>query len=114
MHRQNAQNLPRKFVQKKFPTPPFRGAGGKVFGVLTAARPSANIRDKPRPHGPGPANRRHPGGVQKGEVNLKTPNVAELLVQQTEKATRLEVENEQLRAEIDRLKAEIDRLNRQQ
>lgn len=55
-----------------------------------------------------------PGGVQKGEVNVKTPNVAELLVQQTEKATRLEVENEQLRAEIDRLKAEIDRLNKQQ
>lgn len=35
--------------------PPFRGAGGKVFGVLTAARPSANIRDKPRPDGHGPA-----------------------------------------------------------
>lgn len=34
---------------------------------------------------------------------MTTPNVAELLVQQTEKATRLEVENEQLRAEIDRL-----------
>lgn len=24
------QNLPGNFVQKKFPTPPFRGAGGKV------------------------------------------------------------------------------------
>ena len=56
--RQIAQKPPRNFVQKKFPTPPFRGAGGKVFGGLTAARPSANIRDKPRPHGPGPANRR--------------------------------------------------------
>lgn len=45
---------------------------------------------------------------------MTTPNTAELLVQQTEKATRLQVENEQLRAEIDRLKAEIDRLSKQQ
>ena len=45
---------------------------------------------------------------------MKTPNVAELLVQQTEKAIRLEVEVEQLQAEIDRLKAELNRLNRQQ
>lgn len=44
---------------------------------------------------------------------MATPNVAELLVQQTEKAVRLQVENEQLRAENDRLKAEIDRLNKQ-
>ena len=114
-------------MQKKFPTPPFRGAGGKVFGVLTAARPSANIRDKPRPHGPGPANPRHPGGVQKGEVNVNTPNVAELLVQQTEKATRLAVEVEQLRQRLqeiarlsaecndpDELRRELDRLTRQQ
>ena len=43
-----------------------------------------------------------------------TPTIAELLVQQTEKATRLEVENEQLRAENDRLKAELDQLNKQQ
>lgn len=28
--RQNSPNSPRKFVQKKFPTPPFRGAGGKA------------------------------------------------------------------------------------
>lgn len=45
---------------------------------------------------------------------MTTPNTAELLVQQTEKAVRLQVENEQLREEIDRLKAEIDRLTRQQ
>lgn len=45
---------------------------------------------------------------------MTTPNTAELLVQQTEKATRLQVENEQLRAEIERLKAEIVRLSEQQ
>lgn len=44
---------------------------------------------------------------------MNTPNTAELLVQQTEKATRLQVENEQLRAEIARLKAEIAQLNEQ-
>lgn len=100
---------------------------GTVLGVLTAARPSANIRGKPRPHGPGPAHRRHPGGVQKGEVDMTTPNVAELLVQQTEKATRLAVEVEQLRRQLqeitrlsaeckdlDELRRELDRLPRQQ
>lgn len=44
---------------------------------------------------------------------MTTPNTAELLVQQTEKATRLQVENEHLRAEIDRLKAEVARLSEQ-
>ena len=31
---------------------------------------------------PRPANRRHPSGVQKGEVNLTTPTTAELLAQE--------------------------------
>lgn len=89
------------------------------MGVLTAARPSANIRDKPRPHGPGPANRRHPGGVQKGEVTMTTPTTAELLVQQTERATRLDDklrEINRLAAEckdLDEFRRELDRLNRQ-
>lgn len=78
---------------------------------MTAAKSVAMMRDKPGetawPSEPAQA-------VQKGEVNMTTPNIAELLVQQTEKATRLEVENKQLQAEIDRLKAEIDRLTRQQ
>lgn len=94
---------------------------------MTAARPSATMRDKPRPHGPGPANRRPPGGVQKGEVNVNTPSTAELLVQQTEKATRLSVEVEQLRQrlqqvrriateckDLDELRRELDRLIEQQ
>lgn len=121
------KNSPQILCKKSSPRPPLGGLGERFSGGLTAARPSANIRDKPRPHGPGPANRRHPGGVQKGEVNVNTPNVAELLVQQTEKATRLAVEVEQLRQRLqeiarlsaecndpDELRRELDRLTRQQ
>ncbi len=58
---------------------------------------------------------------------MNTPNVAELLVQQTEKATRLAVEVEQLRQRLqeiarlsaecsdpDELRRELDRLTKQQ
>ena len=48
------------------------------MGVLTAAKPSAIIRDKPRPHGHGPANSRHSGGFQKGEVNMHEMTTREL------------------------------------
>ncbi len=78
------------------------------------------MRDKPRPNGPGPANRRHPGGVQKGEVNVNTPSTAELLVQQAKEAERLRLmlqEVNRLAAEckdLDEFRRELDRLNRQQ
>lgn len=65
------------------------GTWGTVLGGLTAAKSAAKMRGKPRPHGPGPANRRHVCGVQKGEVNLTTPNTSELLVQQAQEAERL-------------------------
>ena len=87
---------------------------------LTAVRPSAIIRDKPRPSGQGPANRRRTGGVQTGEVNVNTPNTAELLIQQTEKATRLQVKLEEITRlaaeckDLDEFRRELDRLNRQQ
>lgn len=66
-------------------------------------------------------------GDQKGEVNLKTSNAAELLVQQTERAARLAVEVERLRQQLqevarlcaecsdpDELRRELERLTRQQ
>ena len=90
------------------------------MGVLTAARPSANIRDKPRPHGPGPANRRHPGGVQKGEVNVNTPSTAELLVEQAKEAERLRLKLLEVNRlaetckDLDDFRRELDRLNKQQ
>ena len=72
----------------------------------------------------GTANRRK--ASTKGEVNMNTPNTAELLVQQTEKATRLAVEVEQLRRQLqevarlakeakglDEFRQELDRLNQQ-
>ncbi len=78
------------------------------------------MRGKPRPNGPGPANRRHSGGVQKGEVNVTTPSTAELLVQQAKEAERLRLmlqEVNRLAAEckdLDEFRRELDRLNRQQ
>ena len=111
---------PKILCKKSSPRPPFRGAGGKVLGVLTAARPSANIRDKPRPHGPGPANRRHPGGVQKGEVNVNTPSTAELLVEQAKEAERLRLKLLEVNRlaetckDLDDFRRELDRLNKQQ
>lgn len=59
------------------------------MGVLTAARPSANIRDKPRPHGPGPANRRKASRREGG--NVTTPSTGELLVKEAKSAERLEI-----------------------
>lgn len=51
---------------------------------------------------------------------MNTPNTAELLVQQTEKATRLQVKLEAINRlvaeakDLDELRREIDRLNQQQ
>ena len=59
------------------------------MGVLTAARPSATMRDKPRPHGPGPANRRKASRGEGGNVN--TPSTGELLVKEAKSAERLEI-----------------------
>ena len=76
---------------KIVPHAPFRGAGGKVFGVLTAARPSANIRDKPRPHGPGPANRprRDSSGVTHSTVqSAQRKTHSTVQIAQTEKSLR--------------------------
>ncbi len=95
----------------------FRGVDGAKIRRYDARQAQAT---RPRPSEP-------PQGVQKGEVNVNTPNVAELLVQQTEKATRLAVEVEQLRQRLqeiarlsaecsdpDELRRELDRLTRQQ
>ena len=53
---------------------------------------AAIIRAKRRPQRPTPSEpppRRQPGGDQKGEVNMTTPNTGELLVQQAQEAERL-------------------------
>lgn len=87
--RQISQKQPANFVQKKFPTPPLRGAGGKVFGGLTAARPSANIRDKPRPHGPGPTNRPKrdsSGGTHSTVQSAQRKTHSTVQIAQTEKS----------------------------
>lgn len=59
------------------------------MGGLTAENPSAIIRDKPRPHGPGPANRRKASRREGGNVN--TPSTGELLVKEAKSAERLEI-----------------------
>lgn len=83
--------------------------GKKIIGYHPGQAQAA----RPRPSEP-------PQGVQKGEVNVTTPNTAELLVQQTEKATRLQVKLEAINRlvaeakDLDELRREIDRLNQQQ
>ena len=89
------------------------------MGGLTAAKSAAMMRGKPRPNGPGPANRR-PGGVQKGEVNVNTPSTAELLVEQAKEAERLRLKLLEVNRlaetckDLDDFRRELDRLNKQQ
>ena len=51
---------------------------------------------------------------------MNTPNTAELLIQQTEKATRLQVKLEEINRlaetckDLDEFRRELDRLNKQQ
>lgn len=93
---------------------------GNGFGGIDGAKIRRYDADKPRPHGPGPANRRHPGGVQKGEVNVNTPSTAELLVEQAKEAERLRLKLLEINRlaetckDLDDFRRELDRLNKQQ
>ena len=87
------------------------------MGVLTAQKIAAIIRAKRSPHGN--AQRTADNGDQKGEVNMTTPSVAELLVQQTEKAERLRLQLLTVKRlakeckDLDEFRRELERLTEQ-
>lgn len=114
------QKSHRNFGQKKFPQSPLKGDGGNGFRGLDGGASIGYIRGKPRPRGPGPANRRRPGGVQKGEVNVDTSNIGELLVEQAKEAERLRLKLLEVNRlagvskDLDSFRRELDRLNKQQ
>ncbi len=60
------------------------------MGVLTAGNSAAIIRAKRTAQRPTPSEPPKRGD-QKGEVNMTTPTASELLVQQTQKAERLQL-----------------------
>ncbi len=61
---------------------------GKDFGVLTPEKIAAIMQGK-RQATAASAQRTADTGDQKGEVNMTTPNMGEMLVQQAQEAERL-------------------------
>lgn len=61
---------------------------GKDFGVLTPRKIAAIMQGK-RQATAASAQRTADTGDQKGEVNMATPNMGEMLVQQAQEAERL-------------------------
>lgn len=77
-------------MQNYFPTSPLKGDWGTISRPLTAKKSPAIMRDK-RTATAATAQRTADSGDQKGEVNMTTPTASELLVQQTQKAERLQL-----------------------